>query len=239
MRNSKKNVDHGVVLASGRGSRLKHISGKLPKPLFPVKGKPIIDYALLALESASVSRVTIVVSSRNNPVENYVIGRYRNRLELEFVVQKRASGPGNALLKARNSTSVHESDILVVACDYQMPSDYLLDLIRFHQSHTANISLSCREILGTDAHRSSLVVLDSFGGVVNIDEKPSQQIDSKTIIASSLIYILPKAIHEYVRTTEPSKREEIEIPAAINRMVIDGYKAKALVQNALPDWQKL
>ena len=53
-------VTHAVILAAGRGSRLAPLTDRMPKPLVPVNGTPIITTILDALNAAGISSITIV-----------------------------------------------------------------------------------------------------------------------------------------------------------------------------------
>ena len=64
-----------MVLAAGLGNRMRPITETLPKPLVPVAGKPLIDYAFNRLESAGVEAVVVNVHYLAELVEHHVAGR--------------------------------------------------------------------------------------------------------------------------------------------------------------------
>ena len=54
-------IENAMVLAAGLGTRLRPITDRMPKPLVPIAGKPMIDYVLDALVEAGVMRAVVNV----------------------------------------------------------------------------------------------------------------------------------------------------------------------------------
>lgn len=63
-----------MVLAAGLGKRMRPITETLPKPLVPVAGKPLIDYALDRLDTAGVEAVVVNVHYLADKVESHLAG---------------------------------------------------------------------------------------------------------------------------------------------------------------------
>jgi N-acetyl-alpha-D-muramate 1-phosphate uridylyltransferase len=61
-----------MVLAAGYGTRLKPLTDRLPKPLVPVAGKPMIEYALDRLRAYGIEEVIINVSHLKDPLNAYI-----------------------------------------------------------------------------------------------------------------------------------------------------------------------
>ena len=69
---------HSLVLAAGKGSRMK---SDLPKPLVPLEGKPLLGYLLDALEASAVAAQWVVVGHQGELVEEFVGGVRRKVME--------------------------------------------------------------------------------------------------------------------------------------------------------------
>ncbi|HEX2034029.1 MAG TPA: sugar phosphate nucleotidyltransferase, partial [Chloroflexota bacterium] len=61
-------VRQGIILAAGRGTRIRPLSGVLPKPLQPVCNKPIMQYQLEAMREAGIREVAVVVGPGGEPI---------------------------------------------------------------------------------------------------------------------------------------------------------------------------
>src|SRR5580704_1614963 len=84
-----------IILAAGLGTRLRPHTLQTPKPLLPVRGRPILDWSLGALPAA-VDRVLVVVNYLGEQIEAYLHGQ-RHFARWEVVRQEQPRGTGDAL----------------------------------------------------------------------------------------------------------------------------------------------
>ncbi|HEV3256256.1 MAG TPA: nucleotidyltransferase family protein [Gemmataceae bacterium] len=88
-----------IILAAGLGTRLRPHTLTTPKPLLPVRGRPILDWALGALPH-TVDRVVVVVHYLAEQIEQYLRGQ-QHFADWLTVVQKEPRGTGDALRSCR------------------------------------------------------------------------------------------------------------------------------------------
>lgn len=88
-----------IILAAGLGTRLRPHTLTTPKPLLPLQGRPILDWALGALPR-SVDRVIVVVNYLADQIETYLKGQNHFR-QWQAVRQEQPRGTGDALRSCR------------------------------------------------------------------------------------------------------------------------------------------
>jgi bifunctional UDP-N-acetylglucosamine pyrophosphorylase/glucosamine-1-phosphate N-acetyltransferase len=88
-----------IILAAGFGTRLRPYTETTPKPLLPVRGRPILDWALGALPGC-VDRVLVVVHYLAEQIEDY-LGTQDQMDDWEVVLQEVPRGTGDALRSCR------------------------------------------------------------------------------------------------------------------------------------------
>src|SRR5229473_2973112 len=89
-----------VILAAGLGTRLRPHTLTTPKPLLPVQGRPILDWALGALPR-QVDRVLVVINYLGEQIESYLSTQKHVR-QWEAVRQQVPRGTGDAIRSCRD-----------------------------------------------------------------------------------------------------------------------------------------
>src|SRR4051812_10008070 len=96
-----QNVTKAVLLAAGKGTRMRELTEDLPKPMIAVRGKPILQHIVEGLAAAGVQRVLIVVGYRADVVQDFFGDGERFSVRIEYVEQVVQDGTGRVLELAR------------------------------------------------------------------------------------------------------------------------------------------
>jgi choline kinase len=108
-----KKVNQCLILAAGNGTRIRTISGGLPKPLVNFRGKPIIEHIVQRARRAGIENFVIVVGYRSDLIRNWFEGRSLG-VSVTFVENPDYhKANGVSALKARNA--IHENFLLLMA----------------------------------------------------------------------------------------------------------------------------
>lgn len=89
-----------VILAAGRGERLRPLTDKTPKPLLRVAGKPILEHNLNQLPS-QIKEVVVVIGYLGEQIKNY-FGKEFDGRKISYVEQKKRLGTAHSLRACRN-----------------------------------------------------------------------------------------------------------------------------------------
>jgi mannose-1-phosphate guanylyltransferase len=88
-----------IILAGGRGKRLRPITDYIPKPLVPIKNIPIIEWQLKYLKKFGVDEVIICTGYKQEMVENYLDVK-KIGIKIKYSIEKTPLGTGGAIKKA-------------------------------------------------------------------------------------------------------------------------------------------
>ncbi len=227
-------IRSAVLLAAGRGKRQRPYTDVTPKPLLEVNGRATLDFVLCAVAKAGVERVCIVTNHLEEKIFEYVGDGSKWNLSASFAHQSELRGNGDALLSVPQSW-IHDEPVMVVATDYILEEDSLLELVQVQEKHAAEIVMSLKECPIEELAARSSVDVDSDWRVKRIIEKPKPE-EIMSPYAASILFILPPQIWEYLPKVNPSERGEIEMQAAIDAMIRDGFKAVGVLQPAPEEW---
>ena len=88
-----------MILAGGRGKRLKPITDYVPKPLVPINNMPIIEWQIKYLKKHYVNEVLICSGYKTEMIENYLSTK-KTGIKVKFSIEKSPLGTGGAIKKA-------------------------------------------------------------------------------------------------------------------------------------------
>jgi NDP-sugar pyrophosphorylase family protein len=228
-------IKSAVLLAAGRGKRQRPYTDVTPKPLLEVNGRSTLDFVLHAVAKAGVERVCIVTNHLEEKIFAYVGDGSKWNLSASFAHQSELRGNGDALLSVPRSW-IRDEPVMVVATDYILEEDSLLELVQAQEKHAADIVMSLKECPIEELAARSSVDVDSDWRVKRIIEKPKRE-EIMSPYAASILFILPSQIWDYLPKVQPSERGEIEMQAAIDEMIRDGIKAVGVLQPAPEEWK--
>jgi len=117
-----------LILAAGNGSRLKNVSGTLPKPLVSFKGKPLLEHVLLGARDAGIERFVIVVGYRGDLMREWVAARYFRGMRIDFVDNSEYN-KSNGISVLRGGDAIHENFLLMMS-DHIFESETAATLLR-------------------------------------------------------------------------------------------------------------
>ena len=223
-----------ILLAAGRGKRQRPHTDLTPKPLLEVNGRATLDYILSAVAKAGIERVCIVTNYLEEKIFEYVADGSTWDLSVTFAHQDELRGSGDALLSVPKEW-LPDEDVMVVATDYVLEENSLLEFVEAHQQNKAAITISLKECPVEELTARSNVEVDSNWRVKRIIEKPKRE-EIMSSYAASILFILPPAIWDYLPRVKPSPRGEIEMQSAVQMMIQDGYDAYGLLQATPLEW---
>jgi D-glycero-alpha-D-manno-heptose 1-phosphate guanylyltransferase len=156
-----------IILAGGRGTRLREIISDLPKVLAPVNNRPFLDIILSFLNKCGcVRRVVIAVGYLADKVTKEYADRHEYGFEILFSEEKELSGTGGAIREALRYTET--DDVLALNGDSYVDVN-IADFIETHRKKHAAMTIVLTEIENTS--RYGRVKLNSEQRIISFEEK--------------------------------------------------------------------
>lgn len=107
-----------LILAAGRGTRMRHLTDDRPKPLIKIDDKTFLDHVIENLEKAGIKDIGIVVGYKKEKIEDHLKGRSN----ISFIEQGEQLGTGHAVNAARK-WSAGEDFVVLMGDNLYSPND--------------------------------------------------------------------------------------------------------------------
>jgi UDP-N-acetylglucosamine diphosphorylase / glucose-1-phosphate thymidylyltransferase / UDP-N-acetylgalactosamine diphosphorylase / glucosamine-1-phosphate N-acetyltransferase / galactosamine-1-phosphate N-acetyltransferase len=214
-------IDRAVVLAAGRGTRMRELTADLPKPMINVRGKPILLHIIEGLQTAGIKTFFIIVGYHSETVRNYFDDGTCFGLRIQYATQTVQDGTGRVVDLARDFVAnspfvLSYGDILVDKRNYQ-------ELVDLADNVEAIISVK----RGEDISKGGAVFLNEQMELIDLREK-SQPGELTSQWYNAGLYVFRPSIFEFTAKLRPSPRGEYELTDAIRDLALSGKKVKAL-----------
>lgn len=188
----------------------------LPKPMLPIRGKPMLERKLDRLREAGFDEAFLVIGYRGEVIEQRLAGY---PMALTFRRQEVTDGTGSATLLAREFAGEEPflltfGDIYMSAADYRGSYDLLV-------SDPAAVAVAAARWVEDPWQGAAVYVED--GRVVRILEKPPQG-SSTTNWNHAGLYVFRPEVFDYLARIEKSPRGEYELTSAVEAMIAAGRK---------------
>lgn len=220
-------ISKAVVLAAGRGTRMRDLTNELPKPMIAVRGKPILQHIAEGLRDAGVKRVLLVVGYRADVVRQGLGDGSALGVEIEYVTQEVQDGTGKVVELARGFVG-RDPFVLVYGDIIIDPSNYQR-LVRLEPDAEAIVSVKQNE----DVSKGGAVFLNEQFELIDLREKP-QPGEPTSPWYNAGLYAFRPSIFDFTARLERSPRGEFELTDAIRALAHSGKKVRALELSG--DW---
>lgn len=212
-----------VILAAGKGERMKPFTDEIPKALVRIKEKPMLVWNLEYLKEAGVNEVCIVVGEKKEQIKEE-IGNDFLGMKVTFIEQPAPVGNGDALSKTESY--IGNENFWMLSCDVIPPTPLLLRLKEAVEGKECAGAMLAEEI--TQNIERCGVIQSEEGWVQSILEKPKEKMD-KAMVNRSTYYFTPVIFKELKNITPNARTQEYWLTDGIQRLIDSGNKI-ALIQ---------
>lgn len=212
-------VTQAMILAAGRGTRMKTLTEELPKPMLPVRGQPILQTIVEGLRDNGVERFLLVVGYRQDVIRSHFGDGSSLGVHISYAVQEVQNGTGKVVELGRDFTG-HRPFILSYG-DILVPVSSYLPLTAL-EGDDARMTVKVDQ----DVRKGGAVFIEN-GLVTDLIEKPGPGQPTSPYYNAG-IYTFTSEIYRYTAALQLSPRGEYELTDAIRAMAFDGKRVRAV-----------
>jgi len=215
------NISKGVLLAAGRGTRMRDLTEALPKPMLEVRGKPVLQHIVEGVRDNGLTSLLVVVGWRAEVVKKFFGDGSKLGVTIQYETQTVQDGTGRVVALAENFAGADPfllsyGDILIAPENYRRIRDALDD---------AEAVISVKR--SDDVSQGGAVFVNGKFELTDLREKPKPG-EPTSPWYNAGVYAFRSSIFDHIAKLQPSPRGEYELTDAIRNLALSGRKVQAI-----------
>lgn len=200
----------GIILAAGRGTRLRPFTDISPKPILRARGTTCIDSVLDAMKDAGIKDVYIVLNYMADKIQLHLKPR-SDEFNFTYCYQSKLNGNLGAVEAAVEKVFDHSNlsydCCLISAADYFLPANLISELLSEYKESIYAAVLAARKISLSKVSESSEIIYNQNGNLERFVEKPKIA-SSGNPISAALLYAVGIEFLPMFKTQKNAKMEQ-------------------------------
>ena len=207
---------YAVIQAGGAGTRLKTITGDLPKVMVELNGKPIIEWQIESLKRSGIQDLLIIISKNGKLISDYCGDGKKFGVNISYIKEESPLGTAGGLYFAKE---IIKDDFILCFGDLMLDVDWM----RFHRFHKEKgSSLTAFAHPNSHPFDSDLLVTNDEEKIIKIDSKHNVRDYYYENLTNAGLYVCSKEVLDFIK--EPSK---IDFEKAVLTYFVEEGKAYA------------
>ncbi|WP_198664677.1 UTP--glucose-1-phosphate uridylyltransferase AglF [Halorubrum sp. 48-1-W] len=209
-----------VVLAAGKGTRLRPLTEDKPKGMVEVDGEPIITHCFDQLIDLGADELIAVVGYMKEVIIDHYGDEYEG-VPITYTHQREQKGLAHALLTVEEHI---DDDFMLMLGDNVFRAN-LEDVVNRQRETRADAAFLVEEVPYEEASRYGVCDTNQYGEIVEVVEKPE---DPPSNLVMTGFYTFTPAIFHACHLVQPSNRGEYEISDAVDLLIASGRTIDAI-----------
>ena len=200
------------------------MKSKLPKPIVPLKGKPIVKHILDSFAKAGIKDIALIVGFQSEIVKETLGTEY------VFIEQKEQKGTAHAILQAKSKVNWKERDVFVFVGDSPLiTSETIQQLLQYHRSKNADCTFLTADF--KIALPYARVIKDDQGHLIKcVEEKDASpnELEVTELLSSHFIF-KGDLLFRHIEEIKPDPQNgEYYLTDILQIFLERGYKVETL-----------
>jgi dTDP-glucose pyrophosphorylase len=224
----------GLVPAAGIGKRLYPFSRAVPKEMYPILGKAVIEHTIENLKMGGVNRIYMVVGFQKGALMDYIGDGSLFGVNVTYLYQMQRRGLGHGILQGKGW--IDRTFVTLLGDSFIEPKEEMRELIDCHKKEKPIATVMLFEVKNVSGY--GIAKFRKFengtGEIERMVEKPPKKEAEKMktngkIYALCGAYVFEPKIFEYISRTKPGLNKEIQITDAMILALKSGERINGYV----------
>jgi NDP-sugar pyrophosphorylase family protein len=193
-------VSQAIILAGGKGVKMRPLTYEVPKPLIPVKGKPVIEYTIEMLREAGIRDIVVAIGHLGDKIKEVVGTGRKYGVTISYSEEDDSLGSAGALRNA--SVMIHNKPFVVVNGDV-LTKISVSDVINFHQEEKYVATMALTTEPNTKGYGVAVLRGEQITRFIKDDSKQTTQ------LINAGVYIMNPSIFRYIPNVGTAHFEDL------------------------------
>jgi len=231
-------IKKAIILAGGKGLKMRPFTYEMPKTMIPVKGRPILQHIIETIRDSGITDIMIVINSKlGNKITEYFQDGKKLGVSISYLTEPSNAGTAGALRTAKDKITesflIYYGDVLAEI--------ELREFMHFHKESTSVVSAA---LTATDKFSDYGVVKLKGNKIVDFVEKPTRK-DYLGLVNAGIFMAEPE-LFDYLPEKTPASLEEDVLPKLAKQGKLSGYPISGkwydistpeIYEQVLKEWQ--
>lgn len=218
----------GLIPAAGGGTRLYPFSKAVPKELYPILGKPVIEHCVENLKEGGINRIFIVVGHQKGALMDYMGDGSLFGVKVAYIHQPQRKGIGLAILQARDW--IDSTFVTMLGDSFIEPKREIRNLIDLHEEEEPFATLLLSKVEDPTSYGIAKFRREGRNLIIEkLIEKPNRRQARGYVVAGKYyaicgVYVFGPGIFDFIERTSPGRDNEVQITDSLALAIKHGER---------------